>query len=152
MGSFPLVNVECEVSPCGQAGQGTEIPFPPLGSGAADSDQALVANPTGRTLEQEISSFLDSRVEMNQLHRPGMTDELLRGGVGVERSINTCYRGWVVSPCYVECEVSPCGQAGQGTEIPFPPWGVRKKFIRSLGTTERSHVRVFANCILTVFP
>ncbi|GFV63107.1 uncharacterized protein TNCV_2461801 [Trichonephila clavipes] len=33
------------------------------------------------------------------LHRPGMTDELFEGGgVGVERSINTCYRGWVVSP------------------------------------------------------
>ncbi|GFT02972.1 retrovirus-related Pol polyprotein from transposon 17.6 [Trichonephila clavipes] len=40
-------------------------------SGAADSDQALVANPTGRTLEPEISSFLDSRVEMNQLRYIG---------------------------------------------------------------------------------
>ncbi|GFU02652.1 RNA-directed DNA polymerase from mobile element jockey [Trichonephila clavipes] len=35
-------------------------------SGAADSDEALVTSPTGRTLEPEISSFLDSRVEMNQ--------------------------------------------------------------------------------------
>ncbi|GFW08415.1 hypothetical protein TNCV_1657291 [Trichonephila clavipes] len=45
------------------------------------------------------------------LHRPGMTDELLKGGgVGVERSINTCYRGWLVSP--LEYGDSLCGQAG----------------------------------------
>ncbi|GFV89299.1 retrovirus-related Pol polyprotein from transposon 297 [Trichonephila clavipes] len=61
-----------------------------------------------------------------QLHRPGMTDDLFKGrGVGVERSINTYYRGWLVPP--LECGDSPCGQAGQG---------MRKEFIRSLGTTE----------------
>ncbi|GFW08416.1 hypothetical protein TNCV_1657301 [Trichonephila clavipes] len=58
-----------------------------------------------------------------QLHRPGMTDELFKGGgVGVERSINTCYRGWLVPPP-LEFGDSLCGQAGQGMNSPFPLWG-----------------------------
>ncbi|GFV00679.1 retrovirus-related Pol polyprotein from transposon opus [Trichonephila clavipes] len=40
-----------------------------------------------------------------QLHRPGMTDELLRGGVGVERSINTC--------------------KGMGSSLPLGMWNVK---------------------------
>ncbi|GFU61127.1 hypothetical protein TNCV_763871 [Trichonephila clavipes] len=31
-----------------------------------------------------------------ELHRPGMMDGILRGGVEVERSTNTCYRGWKI--------------------------------------------------------
>ncbi|GFV81389.1 hypothetical protein TNCV_2033981 [Trichonephila clavipes] len=77
------------------------------------------------------------------LHRPGMTDELFkREGVGVVRSINTCYRGWLVPPWNVECEVSPCGQAGQGTEIPFPLGGVGKEFILPL---ERNSSKIWRN-------
>ncbi|GFT09122.1 hypothetical protein TNCV_4105721 [Trichonephila clavipes] len=43
---------------------------------------------------------------------------LLTPAVGVERSINTCYRGWLVP---TPLEIHHVEHAGQGTEIPFPP-------------------------------
>ncbi|GFX60854.1 hypothetical protein TNCV_1311471 [Trichonephila clavipes] len=55
--------------------------------------QSLMNVPNGDLVAVKING---SNVQTNgqvsfQLHRPGMTDELLKGGsVGVERSINTC--------------------------------------------------------------
>ncbi|GFU53192.1 hypothetical protein TNCV_2952371 [Trichonephila clavipes] len=81
-------------------------------------NRILYSNRRGRLRKECISNFIDSTMEqcchdlitgivklelkvgleVVKLHRPSMTDELFKGGgVGVERSINTCYRGWVVS-------------------------------------------------------
>ncbi|GFV09101.1 retrovirus-related Pol polyprotein from transposon opus [Trichonephila clavipes] len=64
------------------------------------TDQYAVAQSVVAEKEkEEISAdVIKNKDEISfQLHRPGMTDELFKGGgVGVERSINTCKREWVV--------------------------------------------------------
>ncbi|GFX27078.1 hypothetical protein TNCV_439841 [Trichonephila clavipes] len=60
------------------------------------------------------TSGLNQPMLYKKLHRPGMTDERFKvGGVGVERSINTCYTGRFV-PLPLECGDSPCGHLDRG--------------------------------------
>ncbi|GFW15124.1 retrovirus-related Pol polyprotein from transposon opus [Trichonephila clavipes] len=82
------------------------------------------------------------------LHRPGMTDELFKeGGVGVERSINNGYRGWVVPPLGMWNVKFPNVVKLDTRRTFLPPWGLEKN---SFGLWVRRS-EVMSECLLTVY-
>ncbi|GFW82131.1 hypothetical protein TNCV_5056061 [Trichonephila clavipes] len=103
-----LVAVKINASNVKTNGQGIEESKREVALTYVFKNRILYSNRRGRPHKECISKFIDPTLVQCcrdpitvsfQLHRTGMTDELFKGeGVGVERSINTCYRGWVVPP------------------------------------------------------
>ncbi|GFW13336.1 hypothetical protein TNCV_3767531 [Trichonephila clavipes] len=95
-----LVAVKINASNVQTNGQGIKESQREVAFTCVFKNRILYSNRQGQPRKECISEFIDSILVQCyrdlitvsfQLHRPGMTDEVFKGGgVGVERSINTC--------------------------------------------------------------